>query len=88
MQQEFHEHLTGAFQKLLTDIDAAAVRHPEGSVFKILRVLQIDDHAAAADEKATVVLQRLDEGFERLARGQRFPRRGMDLDHVREMLGV
>ena len=32
MQQKFHKRLSGGFQKLLTDIDLAAVRHTEGGI--------------------------------------------------------
>lgn len=45
MQQKLHKDLPRAFLKLMTDVDAAAVLHSEGVVLKILRMLQIDDHA-------------------------------------------
>ena len=50
--------LPGCFQKLLTDIDTAAVRHAEGGILKIGSILHIDDRAAAADEKARVFFER------------------------------
>lgn len=87
LQQKFHKRLPGCFQKLLTDIDTAAVRHAEGGILKIGSILHIDDRAAAADEKARVFFERLCECLEALACGKRFAGSGADVDHVGEMLG-
>ena len=87
MQQKFHKGLPGSFQKLLTDIDAAAVRHTEGGSLKIGSILHIDDRATSADKKARVLFERLGERFEALARSKRFAGSGADVDHVGEMLG-
>jgi hypothetical protein len=72
LQQKFHKGLPGSFQKLLTDIDAAAVRHTEGGSLKIGSILHIDDRATSADKKARVLFERLGERFEALARSKRF----------------
>ena len=84
MQQKFHKRLPGCFQKLLTDIDLAAVRHTEGGILKIGSILHIDDRAAAADEKARVFFERLCECLEALACGKRFAGSGADIDDVGE----
>ncbi|MFR3364386.1 MAG: hypothetical protein ACLTV1_06495 [Christensenellales bacterium] len=55
MQQKFHKRLSGGFQKLLTDIDLAAVRHTEGGILKIGSILHIDDRTAATNKKARVL---------------------------------
>ena len=87
MQQKFHKRLSGGFQKLLTDIDAAAVRHTEGGSLKIGSILHIDDRATSADKKARIFFERLGERFEALARSKRFAGSGADIDDVGEMLG-
>ena len=64
LQQKFHKHLTGTFQKILTDIDAAAIPHAKCIRFKILCLFKIDYDAAATNEKARIFLQGLREYLE------------------------
>ena len=87
MQQKFHKRLSGGFQKLLTDIDLAAVRHTEGGILKIGSIFHIDDRTAATNKKARIFFERLGERFEALARSKRFAGSGADVDHVGEVLG-
>lgn len=87
MQQKFHKRLSCGFQKLLTDIDLAAVRHTEGGILKIGSILHIDDRTAATNKKARVLFERLCERLETLAHGKRFAGSGADIDDVGEMLG-